>query len=266
MFPEIVTEHVSAHLAGQHTAGPIRYVVFSDSDGPVGALWASTAAGDEAAGWEPNRSHPHAGEHLYRWRPRITVAQARPHAPDFDPATEPVYSAEQFFDHWANAPHEGLEVGGAVEFEGGSSSLAGHLGWIRDDYPPIVTEDLSAHLAGQDTSGPIRYAVLSDANGPIGALWAATALFDEECGWEPNPAHPNADLLEHQWRLRITTAQARPHAPDFDPLLEHRYNARQFFDRWTASPCQGAEFGAVAELDGGSDALAGHLGWPAAPA
>ena len=65
---------------------------------------------------------------------------------------------------------------------------------IAPFYPPIVTEDLSAHLAGQDTSGPIRYAVLSDSNGPIGALWAATALFDEACGWEPNPAHPDADL------------------------------------------------------------------------
>jgi hypothetical protein len=265
-FPPIVTVALTAHLPGQNTSGPIRYVVFSDHHGPVGALWMASADGDEAVGWTPNRSHPDGRARMYEWRPRITVAQGRPHAPDFDPATEPAYSAEQFFDHWANAPHEGLTVDGPHELDGGSEALAGHLGWTRDGYPPIVTEDLSAHLAGQDTSGPIRYAVLSDSNGPIGALWAATALFDEACGWEPNPAHPDADLHEHQWRLRVTAAQARPHAPDFDPLLDHRYNARQFFDRWTDSPCQGAEFGTVAELDGGPGALAGHLGWSAAPA
>ena len=128
-FPPIVTVALTAHLPGQNTSGPIRYVVFSDHHGPVGALWMASADGDEAVGWTPNRSHPDGRARMYEWRPRITVAQGRPHAPDFDPATEPAYSAERFFDHWSTVAHDGLELGDVAEYDGGSSGLAAHLGW-----------------------------------------------------------------------------------------------------------------------------------------
>jgi hypothetical protein len=129
-FPPIVTVCLTGHLPGQNSPGPIRYSVFSDEHGPVGALWMATIDGDEAVGWTPNRSHPDAAAFMYEWRPRITVAQARPHAPGFDPATESAYTAESFFEHWTSPWwNEGVVIAGPEEYTGRSSDLATHLGW-----------------------------------------------------------------------------------------------------------------------------------------
>jgi hypothetical protein len=129
-FPPIATEDVSGHLAGQYTSGPLRYVVFSDALGPVGALWMATAPGDEAAGWEPNRSHPDAVSHRGTWRPRITAAQGRPSAPDYDPDAEGGYSAAKFFARWTSPTAGGaLDLASPHDFAGGSAALAAHLGW-----------------------------------------------------------------------------------------------------------------------------------------
>ena len=129
-YPPIVTVCLSDHLPGQNSPGPLRYCAFSDQHGPFGALWMATAEDDEAAGWEPNDAHPDGRHQMYQWRLRITVAQARPHAPSFDPATESAYSAEDFFVHWTSPWwHEGVTIAVPDEFDGASSGLAAHLGW-----------------------------------------------------------------------------------------------------------------------------------------
>ena len=129
-FPPIKTVDVTAHLPGQYTNGPLRYVVFKDDKGALGALWRATAPNDEAVGWQPNPKHPAAGTHRSTWRIRITEAQGRAFALDFNPDTEQPYTAESFFRHWTEtASHEPLELDGPHDFAGASTDLESHLGW-----------------------------------------------------------------------------------------------------------------------------------------
>lgn len=129
-MPPIRTINVSGHLAGQNTKGPLRYMVFSDSYGPVGVLWKSMTPNEESVGWEPNRSHPTANKVKEQWRIRITEAQARDASPYYDPKVDGHYSAESFFDHWTtNVSHDGFILDGPYDFTGGAASLASHLGW-----------------------------------------------------------------------------------------------------------------------------------------
>jgi hypothetical protein len=126
-FPPIETVALTGHLPGQNSPGPLRYTIFRDALGPIGALWMAVAPGDEAVGWAPNRNHPDAIRHRSVWRPRITVAQARSTAPD----GEGTFSAEQFFRTWTSeAPaEEGVELDGPHDFEGRPRELVTHLGW-----------------------------------------------------------------------------------------------------------------------------------------
>ena len=127
------------------------------------------------------------------------------------------------------------------------------------DLRPIETVDLSSHLAGQDSPGPLRYTIFRDASGPVGVLWMAAAPGDEAAGWESRPEHPDADRYEATWRLRITVAQARSAAPDGDGT----YTAEQFFRLWTEErpPEDNLVLDGPHEFDGSAERLVTHLGW-----
>ena len=130
-LPPIQTEDLTAHLPGQDSKGPLRYVIFSDEQGPLGALWMATAHGDEAVGWEPNLKHPEESNNTFTWRLRITTSQARPFAPGFESSTEQPYTAESFFRHWTEeVSHEPLQLDGPHDFAGPAGDLADYLDWL----------------------------------------------------------------------------------------------------------------------------------------
>lgn len=129
-FPPIETVALTGHLPGQNSKGPLRYVVFSDEQGQIGALWRAMAPGDEAVGWVPNYQHPAGETNMYTWRIRITTSQARSAAPDFNPATERHYTATSFFERWTKeVSHDPLKLDGPHDFAGKAHELQLHLGW-----------------------------------------------------------------------------------------------------------------------------------------
>lgn len=129
-FPPIETVALTGHLPGQNSKGPLSYVVFSDEQGQIGALWRAMARGDEAVGWVSNYQHPAERQNTNTWRVRITTSQARSAAQDFNPVTERHYTAESFFRHWTEeVSHDPLKLDGPHDFAGSAHNLQLHLGW-----------------------------------------------------------------------------------------------------------------------------------------